>query len=387
MKKVRRFVAALVMMLLVLANMPAAKAQSLGIRELAAEAAGGWHRTYQAHGRSITVDIPVQVPQVDRFPLLHASRMPASAVVPRSAANKWAEIEDGIVFNEDQSFRYDSHSPREKAKLAAKAPTPPARGDTSTITLHFNSLSPDTPYSWGNPATIREAEAMLHEAWARFFPEEEALSLLPRAVTAYSAYRNVDAKTGEFTGEPWADFEPPLLVYFDQVLQGIPLMGYAHSSFSTFAGHRREEPFIFVGAAAVLQEQKSIGLTPFHSAQFQVLKELHPSESDLPLCSLDKVIASYEELIVQGKLRSVSSLRLGYIAWFDSKAAQSFTLNPTWVLEGELYKDPKQAGWTGTGESPHFGMVLVNAQTGDLIDPWNAAVNRAWQAPRVIKWR
>ena len=228
---------------------------------------------------------------------------------------------------------------------------------------------------------------MLHEAWARFFPEDETLSLLPRAVTAYSAYRAVDPKTGEFTGEPWADFEPPLLVYFDQVLKGIPLMGYAHSSFSTFAGHRREEPFNFVGAAAVLQEQQGIGLTPFRSAQFQVLKELPPSESDLPLCSLDQVINTYEDLIAQGKLRSVSSLRLGYIAWFDARDAQSFTLHPTWVLEGELYKNSKQAGWTGTGESPHFGMVLVNAQTGDLIDPWNAAANRAWQAPTVLKWK
>lgn len=164
-------------------------------------------------------------------------------------------------------------------------------------------------------------------------------------------------------------------------------MGFAVASHTVFAGSMKNEPFTFLGAVAVLQEKKGLGLEPYRSAQFSVLKQSAMLEKDLPLCPLSTVINTYEELINQGQLRRASSLRLGYIAWHKGQDAQSFLLQPTWVLEGELHRKAGSESFSGKGESPDFGMVLINAQTGELIDPWLMDENRASHAPKIILWK
>ncbi len=42
----------------------------LPITKIREQAAGGWHQTYEAHGRTIEVDIPITVPQVDSVPVV-----------------------------------------------------------------------------------------------------------------------------------------------------------------------------------------------------------------------------------------------------------------------------------------------------------------------------
>ena len=92
-----------------------------------------------------------------------------------------------------------------------------------------------------------------------------------------------------------------------------------------------------------------------------------------------RVIAAYEELIAQGKLRSVDSLRLGYAAW-DGKDG-GYVLTPVWVLEGEIFAsataDYKVRPTQNSDKPLEYGYVLVDARTGELIDPFDTGADRS----------
>ena len=98
---------------------------------------------------------------------------------------------------------------------------------------------------------------------------------------------------------------------------------------------------------------------------------------------------TYLNLIRAGRLRKIANLRLGYAVWLN-ETGSAFTLLPTWVAEGDLYPDaetpdePNEKQYDAV--SSYWGSILINAQTGELIDPYNAASDRSFDKPDLILW-
>ena len=368
----------------------AAAGEYVSISELQEEAKAGWHKTYQAYGRTIAVDIPVQVPDADAFPAITAVPMPALDSLPITGDRGYNQGNDKF-FNEGGFFRRDSPAGEIKAEASRKNKKNPPRGmDVTAIARYFNELEWDTAYAYNNPSTLGDADALMKSVWAEYFPNEECV-LIPHWVYAYREMRRYDSKTDTFTGEPWPDFQGPLMVYFDQVIRGIPLLGDPSDSFSRYAGAVRQENRVRLGGTAIMQGMADIGLEGTSlSLQYSLLKEQQEIAQDLPLCSLKKAIGAYERLIMEGKLRWVRSLRLGFIAWYNKGEPESYTLLPTWVLEGELFgkanEGPKRPSAQFSPVSGEYGPVLVNAQTGELIDPWNTSPDRSFAKPDILPW-
>ena len=122
---------------------------------------------------------------------------------------------------------------------------------------------------------------------------------------------------------------------------------------------------------------------------FRSVQETEVIAQDVPLCSFQQVKNTYEKLIEEGKLRSISSLRLGYIIW-QNEGTYAYTLMPTWVAEGELF--PNATAETSGIKvqydtiSANWGYIMVNAQTGELIDPWKKGKNRSFDCPDLLTW-
>lgn len=352
------------------------------------QAQAGWHETYQAYGRTIVADIPIQVPQGEKFPALAAGLMPALTELPVTDWHGYLSGQDKF-FNEAGFFRWDSPAGEITTAAARRNRKDPVRGmDVKPVIRRFNQLDWDTPYAFNNPATVREADARMKAAWARYFPDEE-IALIPHWVHAYGEMRSYDSKADVYSGDPWPEFQGPLMVYFDQVLRGIPLLGYSAESFTQYSGPVKKETRTYAGGIAILQGLEDIGMEGlFSSMQYSLLKEQREIARDLPLCSLKQAMGAYEELIAQGKLRTVESLRLGYVAWFNKGEPESFTLLPAWVLEGELFReadDERRMPLTQSAAvSLEYGPILVNAQTGEFISPWNTKADRSFQQPDIL---
>lgn len=343
------------------------------IQDILKQAASGWHQTYQAYGRTVAADIPIQVPDAAAFPALIAEPMPALGSIPITDFRGY-NLENSKFFNEAGFFRWDSIAGEIKTESARKN-----RKDTSKVTeippviRFFNQLEWDTAYALNSPSTVRDADTLMKSTWEKYFPSEK-VDLMPHWANVY--------------GDPQA----PLMVYFDQVMRGIPVLGYSMNSFSRYSVTLKQENRGYVGGIAIIQDLSDIGLEDMsYSTQYSLLREQREMEPDLPLCGLDRVIGTYEKLIGEGKLRTVQSLRLGYVVWYNKGDPESYTLLPAWVLEGELFRNADEerlrplTKYSGTpGE---YGPILVNAQTGGLIDPWNKNPDRSFDKPDILSWK
>ena len=151
----------------------------------------------------------------------------------------------------------------------------------------------------------------------------------------------------------------------------------------------RDENKGMLGGICITQGMRDIGREElYRSLQLKLISVTDLIAEDVPFCSLDAVIQSAEQLINAGQLRTVDSLRLGYVVWLDQ--TNVYKLMPTWVIEGELFANAMAGYRTAmtilTDTPSEYANVYINAQTGELIDPWKSNKNRAYDAPNLITW-
>ena len=341
--------------------------------QLREQAVQGWHQTYEAYGRTVTVDIPIQVPDTDQYPVLEAAYMPQ---LDRPLMSDWA---DPTLFQDHPGFfRLDSHSPRNMQKAGkANQKDPPYGMDVAPIYRGINQLDLNTPYAYNNPATVRDAQAMLESVWADNYPDYP-ITLLPCAVYATGKMRSFNKDTDMFSGDPWP-YQGVLMAYFQQTVGNIPILTSADNCFRDFNDFPKHIGAAATGATGILQKTPD-EQAMYHSAQYNLFSIQKTLAADFSLCGLDRIIQAYEQLIRQGLLRQISSLELGYVVW--QTESNTFTLVPTWALTGYLYPDadiptrPIPRNWDP--RTCEYGTILVNAQTAALIDPSHADIQNLY---------
>lgn len=114
-------------------------------------------------------------------------------------------------------------------------------------------------------------------------------------------------------------------------------------------------------------------------------------QSDIPLLPFDSVKGKVEALIYAGYVRAVDRVALGYVQ-FDTENRQEQLLLPAWVVWCEYQQDGPQAersgpfytdGWLE--DEPYYRPIIINAQSGEIIDPENNANGRC-MAPEIEAW-
>lgn len=344
-----------------------ATAQETGIAQLREQAAKGWHQSYEACGRTVSVDIPIQLPDADRYPVL------TTAYTPMLAAPVVSAWPDATVYQGTGFFRLDSHSLKSVQEMSKQYPqTAPAGMDVRPIFRSLNQLEWDTAYAYNNPSTVRDALATLQAVWADNFPDVP-MAFTPYAVYATGEMRTYSAGLDASSGDPWP-YQGVVMVYFHQVIDGIPVLCLAEHCFAHFREAPHREGNLVMGGTVIRQKLPDDATMYCHTLSQCTLVKTGTLLADLPLCGLDTVIQTYERLIGQGLLREVSSLRLGYAAW--QTAQDSFTLIPVWALTGYLYPSAETATSVIRQDmdprTMEYGVILVDAQTGALIDPADA---------------
>lgn len=244
---------------------------------------------------------------------------------------------------------------------------------------------------------MRYMDSRLWEQFHRWFPGSN-VDLALDMVKADIGYRPYDVFTDTFTGKSITDNAGMMRAYYHQLLHGVPVLGYALSTFRVFGGELGDDRVPYAPEpGAVLYSRWFSKLEPDGLNEFVhlfLLEEQAVVLADVPLSPLEKVITTYEALIEAGKLRWVGGLRLGYIGWYEWGEPLTLRLVPVWVLEGVLHptaasRDPMSRYLSAANPahlSSYHGNVLVNAQTGELIDPWRADPDRCYDPPRYAGW-
>ena len=83
----KRF-AGILLALLIAVSCAFADTTACSLSDLASQTSKGWHKTYEANGQTITVDIPIQVPDVEHISILAAEMCLSSKKVSERAPKR-----------------------------------------------------------------------------------------------------------------------------------------------------------------------------------------------------------------------------------------------------------------------------------------------------------
>ena len=322
------------------------------------EASGGrWTQTYTSvRGETISVDVPVEVANITSVPVLRASwypRIPDQFLSDyddpsgnKSKYSKWfTNIERYGFITADHNWDFTLGEGE--------------AGSGRRFEYPLEMLSLDN-LNW------HEAYAYQNDLLA-----DEAFDFMRNVVQeCYLRYRGT--------------FYEPTLNYIELLkpptMDGVPIRKKGAYAFYCFENIRGLPTLRSFG-------QNCNSSTPFY--QFDIISndsysfcnqlyyEKETLVEDIPLLSLEKIIDIYEEMIREGYLRNVYSLRFGYAAIYESGKMddEEYRLIPCWSLVGEYYDSAKKErkDWESAVE-PNFlrwtttSIIVVNAQTGRLIE-------------------
>ena len=345
---------------LTLACMTAGAQEYYTFPKIREQAAQGWHETYtDKYGRETTVDIDIQVFGGETAPVLKVGFPP----YVESSPEKNIHLENNDPF-------MTVHDVRRKGGWRTHAYR--TFGEPADL---------DTPYGadYGCDLTLREVYAFMDEVL-----EQEGIDAgdyLYECPKVLDVMYNRSQSTGEAITPAFYDIK------LWPVLRDLPILEHAIASFE-----KRGWPDIVPQLTFSMSNRDSYWLFIYPMAEQEMLSE------DIPLCSLEQVIAGLEKEIEAGHIQRVLSLRFGYALYNDPNFpddkrsafdAECFYAVPSWVIEcaymvnpkdtfvydyeALIDKDPDISERTVVGAKT----ITINAQTGEMLDPMDTS-KRGW---------
>ena len=317
------------------------------IEQVREQAALGWHETYEAYGREISVDVDPYVPDVDKVPLerLEFARM-EPLVTEEETGLKFTVYPESNVFLVDSEIYNKEHT----------------SGNDSMKSEDWMGYPNewDRVYPPSSTLTLSEAIKVARETLPIVQLDEKNWDWEhPYELRTFSLR---DPKTKEPAGEYWINFH--------QLVNGIPLLNHAGA---TFQKRTMGDSMICLRATVIDRDTYSISI--------DMLKSAGRVAEDVPLCSFSKVVEAFEKEIEEGHIRKVYEMEFGYLFYEDPEYVSSDTWTdhfyalPVWQLNclyvSNRQKELPEYGLDETGHeraSLEYSSLIVNAQTGELQD-------------------
>ncbi len=356
-----------------------AEEQRCSIRDLPSVTAPRWQQTYEAHGRVIAVDVEVRIPDAEAAPvLLVKAADPIAEPAYSRLKNAYEQAKNADLIN-----RYSFLSNDFRTGIVHAYP--PAWGETRNSefvagvmgqsAFDLSDYHMDEAYAENNPLTVSEAVSIVRKQAAELFPND---SLDLRNITVWSGTYWLD------TGEPIRQ-QGSYDLQLSQVFHGIPFLACVQSAYSTLGNEN-----IWLKSRGLLHA--SVMSADEWSLSACLYQEKNVLHNDIPLLSFDAVKAQVEALISSGHVRMIDQAGLGYVQ-FDTDDPEVQALAPAWVIWCEYHKDGAQSerapGINDTGllyqNSDYYRPLIINAQTGEMLDPENKTEGRCL-CPPIIPW-
>jgi hypothetical protein len=326
----------------------------------------GWHQTYEAKGRTIIVDVDIEIPSVDRFPIVEVA-FPGVMPIFDDRAEVWTQDETAINITVQDSIEIFQGT----------------ESGQPTRYLEPNAMPEN------NPFTPEQAKIFIDTFLAQYDP---LLGTQEYEMKAFFANSRMYKIVSMGTDGAILDYEKPVSkvgAYSYDVLQkfhGIPYLAYyAPRSVPRADDNLPFPPSGMIGGYIANENNYSI--------LFEPAKEVALYADDVPLVSFEKCKTELEQLISAGLLREVYSVRLGYMAHQNpDNLGKSFLLLPVWYVRGKLVEkatapdDPTMESALGEYFPMCRGTELIFlAQTGEYKNPQDASIRRDY-ADNIITW-
>lgn len=346
----RKTVCLLLLVACLLPGLPGLAQEYVSLRELREQVAGGWHQTYQAHGREVVADADVEpLPEADVCPLVQVEglgeqiddslfdvyrKMPGGSVYNLPCAINVDVLNSRTVFPEGNNLRGEIWMDQEKTYLNGEIPDETPENVDLNYPEFLELIGDDLNRLTGLTLDDLSFEAVHVDGMCYNTKKKNGQTIRGDRVSVMGQYTLIAVQ--RFGGIPILD----TFGKHGAVPGGRALYGY-----------RNPQYFYF---------------------QFVCSKEIGIREADLPLLSFDAFKGKLENLIDEGKLRRVDRLAFGTIACTQEGR---WYLMPVWRVTGGFTQDPSNEQvlpYTGkdggTVVPEEYNDHYFNAQTGEYID-------------------
>ena len=349
------------------------------------EAMGRWTQTYEAHGRTIEVDIPIYIPNEKELAVYDCSAYTDYIKNPNDedktnvyaynenlkelvkeesndkSENAIIEVYDNgtelrIMFNSPEELL--EHNTRDYIKIKESGYYP-------------DKVNADVIYAENSDLSLMEAEKYLEEI-VRFFIRDGYDGIDIDYIKIAGRGRKTRSYTDEELGE-CADYYPKGTYFFNyyQKLHHIPIMMTIIATLNN-----KQENGVYgdlfgfwgtTGGICQIMDRNSFWLT----IKWMKIEKEH--EETVRLLPIEQIINAVEKEIKAGHVRNVYALKLGYIIYLNDRSPETYTLYPMWVLDCDYVENKNKEIKVNPYSDDirdcfSFERICINPETAEMMD-------------------
>ena len=373
--------------LMIVPTLALASGDMVSVSELCqqVEAMERWTQTYEAHGRTIEVDIPIYIPNEKELAVYDCSAYTDYIKNPNNEdkTNVYAynenlkelvkeesndKSENAIieVYDNGTELRIMFNSPEELLE----------RNTRDYIKIKESGYYPDKVnadviYAENSDLSLMEAEKYLEEI-VRFFIRDGYDGIDIDYIKIAGRGRKTRNYTDEELGE-CADYYPKGTYFFNyyQKLHHIPIMMTIIATLNN-----KQENGVYgdlfgfwgtTGGICQIMDRNSFWLT----IKWMKIEKEH--EETVRLLPIEQIINAVEKEIKAGHVRNVYALKLGYIIYLNDRSPETYTLYPMWVLDCDYVENKNKEIKVNPYSDDirdcfSFERICINPETAEMMD-------------------
>ena len=347
------------------------------------EAMGRWTQTYEAHGRTIEVDIPIYIPNEKELAVYDCSAYTEYIKNPNSddknnvysynenlreltKENDGTSEADIEVYGKGTELRIMLNNPED---LLGKN-----KNDNIKIKeygFYQYQVDDKVTYAENNEMSLEEAEKYLEEI-VEYFIKDEYNGIDIDYIKIAGRGRKTKSYTDEELGE-YVDYYPKGSYFFNyyQTLHKIPIMMTIIATLNN-----KQENKIYgdlfeywgtTGGICQIMDRNSFWLT----IKWMKIEKEH--EETVKLLPIEQIINAVEKEIKAGHVRNVYALKLGYIIYLNDRSPETYTLYPMWVLDCDYVENKNKEIKVNPYSDDirdcfSFERICINPETAEMMD-------------------
>ena len=371
--------------LLLVPTLALASGDMVSISELRqqGEVMGRWTKTYEAHGRTIEVDIPIYIPNEKELAVYDCSAYTDYIKNPNSDdknnvysynenLRELTKEKDGTseadieVYDKGTELRVMLNNPED---LLGKN-----KNDNIKIKeygFYQYQVDDKVTYAENNEMSLEEAEKYLEEI-VEYFIKDEYNGIDIDYIKIAGRGRKTKSYTDEELGE-YVDYYPKGSYFFNyyQVIHKIPIMMTIIATLNN-----KQENKIYgdlfeywgtTGGICQIMDRNSFWLT----IKWMKIEKEH--EETVKLLPIEQIINTVEKEIKAGHIRNVYALKLGYIIYLNDRSPETYTLYPMWVLDCDYVENKNKEIKVNPYSDDirdcfSFERICINPETAEMMD-------------------